>query len=305
MTGVQTCALPILRIAEIGLVHRYEATGALSGLLRVRGFHQDDAHLFMKPEDIQPEVKNLLALCDEIYGKFGLTYHVELSTRPEKDTIGTDQEWEQATQALHKALEESGRQYRLNPGDGAFYGPKIDFHIRDALGRTWQTGTIQLDMALPERFELEYVAADGSRKRPVMLHRTIYGSIERFLAVLIEHFAGRFPLWLSPRQITIIPVADRHIPYGQEVQIALRAAGFHADLDATAESVNKKIRNAQLKQYNYMLVVGDREIENKSFTLRTRDNVVHGEMKLEPFVTEILQEKKARALQSPFAKTDI
>lgn len=288
-----------LRVAEIGNVHRYEPSGSLSGLFRVRSFHQDDAHIFMKPTDIQSEILGVLNLADEIYSNFGLQYRLELSTRPEKNTIGSDAEWEVATAGLKGALDQTGQTYRINEGDGAFYGPKIDFHIKDALNRTWQCGTVQLDMALPEKFDLEYTAQDGSRQRPVMIHRAIFGSIERFFGILIEHFAGRFPLWISPVQVRFITVADRHEPYAQELLKAVKEAGFQSDIDAASESVSKKIRNAQLSQVNYMLTIGDKEVEDRTVTIRTRDNVVLGDVKLEQFLQNISQEKKQRSLH-PF-----
>lgn len=290
-----------LRVAEIGNVHRYEPSGSLSGLFRCRSFHQDDAHIFMKPEDIQGEIMNILELADLIYSTFGLEYRLELSTRPEKGTIGTDEEWENATQGLKGALDASNKSYRINEGDGAFYGPKIDFHIRDALGRTWQCGTVQLDMALPERFELEYVAGDGTRKRPVMLHRALFGSIERFFGILIEHFAGKFPLWISPRQIRILTVADRHNDYAHALKKALFKEGFQVEVDDSPESVGKKVRSAQLDQVNYILTVGDKEVENKTIALRTRDNIVHGELALDSFVKTLIEERKSRALLSPYS----
>lgn len=290
-----------LRIAEIGNVHRYEPSGSLSGLFRVRSFHQDDAHIFMKPSDIQQEILNVLNFADKIYSTFGLHYHLELSTKPEKGTIGTDEEWEIATSGLKGALDQTGRVYRINEGDGAFYGPKIDFHIRDAINRTWQCGTIQLDMALPEKFHLEYTAADGSKQRPVMIHRAIFGSIERFFGILIENFAGRFPLWISPSQVRIITVADRHEPYSQSVCTKIKRAGFHCDVDAGNESVSKKVRNAQLNQYNYMLTVGDQELEHQTVTLRTRDNAVIGEMAVDQFIKKIAEEKESRSLHSLFS----
>lgn len=289
-----------LRIAEIGNVHRFEPSGSLSGLFRVRGFHQDDAHLFVKPEDIEPEICGLLNLFDEIYSTFGLSYHLELSTKPEKNTIGSDEDWEMATQALRNALDHQNKPYRVNEGDGAFYGPKIDMHIRDALGRTWQCGTIQLDFALPHKFELEYVAKDGSRPQPVMIHRAIYGSVERFFGILIEHFAGRFPLWLSPIQVRILTVADRHEIYAQTLLSQFKARGIRCDIDTSNESISKKVRDAQLAQVNYILTVGDREVENETAALRTRDNVVHGELDIDSFIPAILEEIKTRALHSPY-----
>jgi len=291
-----------LRIAEIGNVHRNEPSGALSGLFRVRSFHQDDAHIFMKPDDIESEVLEILHLADALYSTFDLTYHLELSTKPEKNTIGTDEEWEIATTGLKNALDQWGQDYRINEGDGAFYGPKVDFHIRDAINRTWQCGTIQLDMALPDKFELEYTARDGTKKRPVMLHRAIFGSIERFMGILIEHFSGKFPLWLSPRQIRILTVADRHQPYAHELGKRFQDAGFICDVDDSGESVSKKIRNAQLMQINYILTIGDKEVDHQTVNLRTRDNVVHGEVDVENFIKTLTKEKNKRSLTSPFEK---
>ena len=290
-----------LRIAEIGHVHRYEPSGAINGLLRVRSFHQDDAHIFMTPSQIKDEILRVFALTDELYAPFGLEYHTELSTRPEK-SIGTDKEWENATNGLKEALEAWGKPFRINEGDGAFYGPKIDLHITDALGRSWQCGTIQLDMSLPERFDLEYTDSDGSMQRPVMIHRALLGSVERFFAIIIEHFAGKFPLWLSPQQVRLIPVADRHCEYAHTIAKALKETGFLCDVDDTNESVSKKVRNAQLQQVNYMLTVGDQELEKKTISLRTRDNVVHGEVDLAIFLTKIIEEKDSQSLTSSYAK---
>lgn len=291
-----------LRVAEIGNVHRYEPSGSLSGLFRVRSFHQDDAHIFMKPSDIQSEIEAVLALADEIYSTFGLTYRLELSTRP-TNSIGTDEEWETATAGLKGALDQLKREYRINEGDGAFYGPKIDFHIKDAINRSWQCGTIQLDMALPDRFNLEYTDQDGTHKRPVMIHRALFGSIERFFGILIEHYAGKFPLWLSPVQVRIITVADRHVPYAEEVRQKFQNAGFHVDIDDSNESVSKKVRNAQLSQYNYILTIGDQEVEHKTANLRTRDNVVHGEVDLNSFMETLDKERKTRSLHSLYVDT--
>lgn len=293
-----------LRVAEIGHVHRFEPSGALSGLFRVRGFHQDDAHIFMKPEDIESEILSVLNLADEIYKTFGLEYTLELSTKPEKNTIGSDENWEIATKGLQGALDKAGRHYRINVGDGAFYGPKIDFHIRDALNRTWQCGTVQLDMALPEKFELEYTASDGSRQRPIMIHRALFGSVERFLGILIEHFAGRFPLWISPHQVRIITVADRHQPYAEEVKKKIKAYGFHCDIDHSNESVSKKIRNAQLSQINYILTVGDQEVADGTINLRTRNNQVLGAQSLDSFLQTIVKEREQRLLESPFSEKE-
>ncbi len=288
-----------MRVCEFGHVHRHEFSGALSGLFRVRGFHQDDAHLFMRPADIKAEILAVLGLIEEIYSTFGLEYRLELSTRP-KESIGTDEDWNVATSGLKDALEEWGKPFSINEGDGAFYGPKIDIHIRDALGRSWQCGTVQLDMALPEKFELEYMDKDGSLKRPVMLHRAIFGSIERFFGILIEHFVGKFPLWISPLPIRVITIADRHSEYAHEVEREIKNAGFICDIDETSESVNKKIRNAQLQQINYMLTVGDKEVENKTVALRTRDNVVHGEIALTAFLNSLKNEMETKSLTSNF-----
>lgn len=293
-----------LRVAEFGNVHRYEPSGSLSGLFRVRSFHQDDAHIFMKPSDIENEILGIFSLADEIYSMFGLDYRLELSTRPETGTIGTDEDWERATNGLRDALNKSGRPYRINEGDGAFYGPKIDFHIRDALNRTWQCGTIQLDMALPEKFGLEYTDQDGSRPRPIMLHRTIFGSVERFFGILIEHFAGRFPLWISPLQVRLLTVADRHQPYADEIAKKLKSAGFQCDVDHTGESVSKKVRNAQLAQINYILTIGDKELEHKTLNVRTRDNVVHGEVSFDSFLQAITQERDERRPTSPYSAVE-
>lgn len=289
-----------LRVAEIGNVHRFEPSGSLSGLFRVRSFHQDDAHIFMKPSDIQQEIASVLALADEIYSTFGLTYRLELSTRPATNTIGTDEEWATATAGLKGALDEMDREYRINEGDGAFYGPKIDFHIKDAINRSWQCGTIQLDMALPDKFQLEYTAQDGTRQRPVMIHRALFGSIERFMGILIEHYVGKFPLWLSPVQVRILVVADRHVSYAEQIEKRLKNLGFHVSVDDSHESISKKVREAQLSQVNYILTVGDKEMENHTINLRTRDNVVHGEVQLDDFISKIDEERKLRSLISPY-----
>jgi len=289
-----------LRIAELGHVHRHEASGALSGLFRVRSFHQDDAHVFMKPSDIKIEILKVLGLVEKIYSTFGIPYRFELSTRPE-NSIGTNEDWELATKGLQGALDEWGQPYRINEGDGAFYGPKIDIHIKDALGRSWQCGTIQLDMFLPERFSLEYMDSDGVAKRPVMIHRALFGSIERFFGILIEHFVGKFPLWLSPLQVRILTVADRHAEYAHEVCAKIKQAGLICDVDDSSESINKKVRNAQLMQINYILTVGDKESENKTIALRTRDNVVHGEVALDKFISTLIEEKETRSLKSYFS----
>jgi threonyl-tRNA synthetase len=289
-----------LRIAEIGNVHRFEPSGAISGLFRVRSFHQDDAHIFLTHDLIENEILRILELADTIYEAFGLKYRLELSTRPEKGTIGSDSDWKLATEGLEKALKASKKEYRINEGDGAFYGPKIDMHLEDALGRTWQCGTIQLDMALPEKFELEYVSKEGTRERPVMLHRALFGSIERFFGILIEHFSGRFPLWLSPVQVKLLPIADRHVPACEEMKMLFRENGLIAEVDASHESLNKKVRNAQLEQANYMLTIGDQEVETKKISVRTRDNKVEKDIALDVFLSKLQEEKETRSLSSSF-----
>ncbi|MEL7431032.1 MAG: threonine--tRNA ligase [Chlamydiota bacterium] len=292
-----------LRVAEIGHVHRYEPSGALNGLFRVRAFHQDDAHIFLRPGQIQQEILDILDLADHIYTTFGLSYKLELSTRPEK-SMGTDEEWSVATDGLKNALDDSKHDYKINEGDGAFYGPKIDIHIRDALGRYWQCGTIQLDLSLPEKFSLEYIDSDGQPKRPIMLHRALFGSIERFFGILIEHFSGKFPLWMSSNQVAIIPVAERHVPYAKEVEKNVKNASLICHVDDTNESVSKKVRLLQLMKTNYILTVGDREVEEQTVSLRTRDNVVHGAISLDAFLEKVLREKDSRSLVSPFCSKD-
>ena len=290
-----------LRIAEIGQVHRHEFSGALNGLFRVRCFHQDDAHLFMRKDQIKDEIIGVMKLVDIIYKTFGLTYRVELSTRPEKSkTIGSDEDWEVATNGLRNALDAMELPYHINEGDGAFYGPKIDLHIKDALGRSWQCGTIQLDMSLPEKFELDFNDSDSLKKRPVMIHRAIFGSIERFFAILLEHFAGKFPLWISPLGIRLIPVADRHVAYAKELKERLAQTKIPVDIDDSEESVAKKIRNAQLSQINYMLTIGDVEVENKNLSVRTRENKVVGQMEVEEFINAIMKEFEEKSLTSSF-----
>lgn len=291
-----------LRIAEIGHVHRHEHSGALSGLFRVRSFHQDDAHIFMKPSDITEEILGVLKLTNTIYSAFGLSYRLELSTRPEK-SVGTDEGWEMATDGLKKALDAWNQPYQVNEGDGAFYGPKIDIHIQDALGRSWQCGTIQLDMSLPEKFALEYTDKDGERKRPIMIHRAIFGSIERFFGILIEHFAGKFPLWISPLPIRIMTIADRHSDYAHNLAALITKSGFICDVDDSNESISKKVRTAQMQQINYMLTIGDAEMANNSLSLRTRNNKVVGEMALSKFLETIKQEEKEKSLVSLFENT--
>ncbi|MBW1842505.1 MAG: threonine--tRNA ligase, partial [Deltaproteobacteria bacterium] len=262
-----------LRAAEVGLVHRHELSGVLSGLFRVRAFHQDDAHLYMMPEQIGDEILGVLRLSERMYRTFGLGFLLELSTRPEK-SIGTDEQWQHATNGLESALKDYGHDYKLNEGDGAFYGPKIDLHIKDALGRTWQCGTIQLDMALPERFNLTFIGKDNERHRPLMIHRTVFGSIERFLGILIEHFAGKFPLWLAPVQAAVLPINDDLIPYANEIKSELENAELRVEIDDRAESLNKKIREAQLNQTPLILTVGEKEKDSGTLSVRTLDGHV-------------------------------
>lgn len=292
-----------MRVSELGHVHRHEPSGSLNGLFRVRSFHQDDTHIFMRPQDIKNEILGVLKLVEVIYGTFGLEYRFELSTRPEK-SIGSEEDWDIATRGLQGALDEYGQPYKINEGDGAFYGPKIDIHIRDALGRSWQCGTIQLDMSLPEKFELTYMDSDGIEKRPIMIHRAIFGSVERFFGILIEHFAGKFPFWISPRQVCLVPVADRHLEYARKVQEEINAAGFECDVDDSQESVSKKIRNAQLSQVNYMLTVGDKEVEDNTVTVRRRDNVVIGAVDLATALKHFQQEAETKALNSTFTQDE-
>jgi len=283
-----------LRAAEIGLVHRHELSGVLSGLFRVRVFHQDDAHIFMTPDQIESEILGVLQLVERIYQTFGLGFHLELSTRPEK-SIGTDQQWENATSGLVSALEAYGQDYKTNAGDGAFYGPKIDVHIRDALGRTWQCGTVQLDMSLPERFDLSYVGADNEKHRPVMIHRVIFGSIERFLGILIEHFAGRFPMWMSPVQVALLAINDELVPYAATIKTKFENAGIRVELDSRTESLNKKIREAQLNQTPLILTIGAKEKESGTLSVRTREGTVKFGVPEKEFVDTVLahiREKK-------------
>ena len=275
-----------LRAAEIGLVHRHELSGVLSGLFRVRAFHQDDAHIFMTPDQIEQEILGVLRLVERIYGAFGLGFHLELSTRPKK-SIGSDAQWELATNGLKSALGVYGKDFKLNEGDGAFYGPKIDIHIKDALGRTWQCGTIQLDMSLPERFNLHYVDSDNERKRPIMIHRVIYGSIERFLGILVEHFAGRFPLWLSPVQAVILPMNDELTAYAESVKARFDAAGLRTEVDSRTESLNRKVREAQIGQLPLTLTIGAKERDNGTVAVRTLDGKVTYGVSHERFISTV------------------
>ena len=278
-----------LRMGELGLVHRHELSGALHGLMRVRCFTQDDAHIFMTPDQIKDEIKGVVQLIDKVYSLFGFEYHIELSTMPE-DHMGSDEDWARATDGLRSAIEELGREYTVNEGDGAFYGPKLDFHLVDAIGRTWQCGTIQLDMQLPERFELEYTGEDGQKHRPVMIHRVVFGSIERFIGILIEHFAGAFPTWLAPVQAMIIPITDRQHEYAKELEARLNAAGIRVESDLRSEKMGYKIREAQLKKIPYMLVVGDKEMEDGTVAVRARKEEKGGTMTVDAFLAAIRAE---------------
>lgn len=283
-----------LRMAELGLVHRHELSGVLSGLFRVRAFTQDDAHLYCTPKTLKDEIKGVIKLSDRIYKKFGFQYFLELSTRPEK-AMGDVKLWEQAEKELAEALDELKMKYTLNPGEGAFYGPKIDFHIKDALGRTWQCGTLQLDFQMPLKFNLKYMGEDGTQNhQPITLHRTIYGSIERFLGVLIEHTAGKLPLWLSPIQVRILTVADRFNEYAEKIVKQMQEQNIRAEVDSRAESIGKKVREAQLQKINYILVVGERELTEGTVTIRTRDNKIQGAKKPETFIKQILKEIEER-----------
>lgn len=284
-----------LRLAELGLVHRHELSGVLAGLLRVRAFTQDDAHIYCTDETLKEEIKGVILLTDKIYKKFGFEYHVELSTKPE-NSMGDPALWAKAEKILAEAMDELNRKYKINPGDGAFYGPKLDFHLKDALGRTWQCGTLQLDFQMPIKYDLKYMGADGTQNhQPIMLHRTIYGSVERFIGVLLEHTAGKLPLWLSPVQVKILSIADRFNDYAYSVAKQMKDAGIRVIVDDGAESINKKVRTAQLEQVNYIIVVGEREVNDKTVTVRTRDdNKVLGAKKTEEFVERIVNEIKER-----------
>ena len=278
-----------LRMGELGLVHRHEKSGQLHGLMRVRCFTQDDAHIFMTPEQIKDEIKGVVKLIDQVYSLFGFEYHVELSTRPE-DSMGSDEDWELATDALREALEEMKLPYVVNEGDGAFYGPKIDFHLVDCIGRTWQCGTIQLDFQLPQRFELEYIGKDGEKHRPIMIHRVVFGSIERFIGILIEHFAGAFPTWLAPVQVKVLPISDKYMDYAADVKAKLEEAGIRAEVDTRSEKIGYKIREAQTAKIPYMLVVGQKEAEEGTVSVRSRFAGDEGARQLEQFIAELLKE---------------
>ena len=286
--------LPI-RMGELGLVHRHEKSGTLHGLFRVRCFTQDDAHIFMRPDQVEQEIEGVVRLIDEVYSKFGFKYHVELSTRPE-DSMGTDEEWEMATNALINALNTMGLEYAVNEGDGAFYGPKIDFHLEDCLGRTWQSGTIQLDFQMPQRFELEYTGSDGDKHRPIMLHRVIFGSIERFIGILTEHYAGRFPVWLAPVQVRVLSVSEKSFDYASQVAAKLKSSGIRMELDNSDNKIGYKIREAQLQKVPYMLVLGEKESDDGTIvTVRTREGQDLGSMPLDDFIAKVQKETAERS----------
>lgn len=282
-----------LRLAEVGQVHRHEKSGALHGLMRVRCFHQDDAHIFMTPEQIREEIKGVVRLIDEVYQLFGFQYFIELSTRPE-DSMGSDEDWEMATKGLSDALDDMGLDYIVNEGDGAFYGPKIDFHLVDAIGRTWQCGTIQLDFQLPQRFEAEYIGADGEMHRPIMIHRVCFGSIERFIGILTEHFAGKFPTWLSPVQVKVLPISDKYMDYGNQVTASLKAAGIRCEIDDRSEKIGYKIREARNERVPYMLIVGQKEEEGGIVSVRSRFDGDEGQKELNTFIDAVKAEIGAR-----------
>ena len=283
-----------LRMGELGIVHRHELSGALHGLMRVRCFTQDDAHIFMTREQIKDEIKGVVRLIDDAYNTFGFKYHIELSTKPE-NSMGSDEDWDIATDALKAAITELGYDFEINEGDGAFYGPKLDFHLTDCIGRTWQCGTIQLDFQLPERFELEYTGADGAKHRPIMIHRVVFGSIERFIGILTEHYAGAFPTWLAPVQVKLLPIADRHIDYVRQLQEKLEKAGIRCELDDRSEKIGFKIRSAQLEKIPYMLVVGDKDIEAGTVAVRSRKSGDEGASTIEEFIERIQKEVAEKA----------
>lgn len=284
-----------LRMGELGLVHRHELSGALHGLMRVRCFTQDDAHIFMTREQIKEEIKGVVKLIDKVYNTFGFEYHIELSTKPE-DSMGSEEDWEIATDALRDAVTELGYDFEVNEGDGAFYGPKLDFHLTDCLGRTWQCGTIQLDFQLPERFELEYVGADGAKHRPIMIHRVVFGSIERFIGILTEHFAGAFPTWLAPVQVKLLPIADRHLDYLNAIKDRLEKRGIRCEIDDRSEKIGFKIRSAQLEKVPYMLVAGDKDIENSTVSVRSRKDGEQGACSVDEFIQKIEKKIETKSL---------
>ena len=284
-----------LKLSEFGKVHRYERSGVLHGLFRVRGFTQDDAHIFCTPDQIKDEIKGVIDFVDKIYSPFGFEYRAELSTRPE-DFMGSVELWDIATNALRESLEEVGMTYKVNEGDGAFYGPKIDYHIKDSLGREWQCATIQLDFMMPERFQLKYITPDNTEAQPVMIHRAIFGSTERFMGILVENFAGAFPTWLAPVQAVILPIADRHVEYAKELAAKMEAAGIRVDVDERQKSTNYKIRDAQVNKIPYMMVIGDKEIENSSVSVRIRNGKNLDGILIDDFISNIKTEISERRL---------
>lgn len=284
-----------IRMGELGQVHRHELSGALHGLMRVRTFTQDDAHIFMLPEQIKDEVIGVVKFIDDVYNMFGFTYHIELSTRPE-DSMGSDEEWEAAETALREAMETIGVPYVINEGDGAFYGPKLDFHLEDSIGRTWQCGTIQLDMQMPQRFDITYVGADGEKHRPVMIHRVIFGSIERFIGILTEHFAGKFPLWLAPVQVKLLTVTEKFVPYAEEIKAKCEEAGLRVELDGRNEKIGYKIREARNQRDSYLCTIGEREAEAGTLSVRSSKAGDLGEMNADEFIAKLVEEIKTKAI---------
>ena len=278
-----------MRVGELGRVHRHELSGALHGLMRVRAFTQDDAHIFMLPSQIKSEIKGVINLIDKVYSKFGFKYNLELSTRPE-DSMGSDEDWELAESSLKGALDELNLNYKINEGDGAFYGPKIDFHLEDSIGRTWQCGTIQLDFQLPQRFKLEYTGSDGEKHRPIVIHRVVFGSIERFIGILIEHFAGKFPTWLSPVQVKVLPISDKYSDYSEKVKDELSAAGIRVEIDFRSEKIGYKIREARNERIPYIVVVGEKEEAENKISMRSRKNGDEGILELEELIQRIHEE---------------
>ena len=276
-----------MRMGELGLVHRNEKSGTLHGLMRVRSFTQDDAHILMREDQVMDEIQGVMRLIDEVYQKFGFSYEIELSTRPEH-SIGSDEDWHLATEALEKAVQGMGKSYVVNEGDGAFYGPKLDFHLKDSIGRTWQCGTIQLDFQLPQRFDIDYIGADGEKHRPIMLHRVVFGSIERFIGILIEHYAGKFPAWIAPVQVKVLPVSDKYNDYAKKVAECLNENDIRVEMDNRSEKLGYKIREARMDKVPYMIIVGENEQNNKSVSVRQRDAEIDkqelGEMKIEHLI---------------------
>ena len=284
-----------LRVGELGLVHRHEMSGALHGLMRVRNFTQDDAHIFMLPEQIKDEILGVINLIDEVYKVFGFKYHMELSTRPD-DSMGSDEDWEMATDALRQALDENGLDYVVNEGDGAFYGPKIDFHLEDCIGRTWQCGTIQLDFQLPERFDLEYIGKDGEKHRPVMIHRVVLGSIERFIGILIEQFAGAFPTWIAPVQVKVLPISDKYNEYASKVVESLKEQGIRVEFDQRAEKIGYKIREGRMERVPYLLIVGQKEQDQNEVAVRSRAKGDEGAISIDKFIGRIKKEIESKEI---------